>query len=478
MEKLKSVVGMTNKSVLYKGVREVMSTTGEYKASDGIRRVDDIKNFIERNNVHGFSGSGIRLRKQMSDLLNEAKKSEEELEYYSMELPPAENAQRTQIIGTLPTYEKAAKMFENQEGALLDFGAGLGEGAKKIGADSYEPFPREGFNPTFSDSTDIPSESYDKVTNLNVLNVVPRDVRDGIVQEIGRVLKPNGTAIITTRGKDVMKATGQKGPEENSIITSRNTYQKGFTQQELKSYIEETLGKGFTVKSIKLGPAGVMVTKAEAFADGGLAEGNLNEEMTPEYDETMDMPVEQPQQEVVVQAEAPQKPTIKMPEKKGKEPVKSEHDQYLDRLAFVESSNNTNAHNKASDALGLYQFVPSTWNNMVDRYMPELKQQKGDFMEFRRNPEVSRFMARKLMEENANILKRKGYKDTKGNLYLAHFAGPSGALKVLRADPNTPVEQVTTEGQRARNPNVFNKVKTAGQLARWAQVKMMLKKKK
>ena len=219
---------------------------------------------------------------------------------------------------------------------------------------------------------------------------------------------------------------------------------------------------------LKRGESGIV-----GFADGGLAEGNLNEEMTPEYDDTMDMPVEQPQQEVVVQAEAPQKPSIKMPEKQEK---KHYTDEYLDRLAFIESSNNTNAYNKNSKALGLYQFVPTTWNNMVDRYMPELKKQKGDFMEFRRNPEVSRYMARKLMEENQNILKKKGFNDTKGNLYLAHFAGPGSALKVLRSKPNTRVEDVLSKGQIARNPGVFNKVKTTGQLIKWAQTKMLLDK--
>lgn len=187
----------------------------------------------------------------------------------------------------------------------------------------------------------------------------------------------------------------------------------------------------------------------------------------------MDMPVEQPQQEVVVQAEQPQKPSIKMPPKQQK---KDHVEEYLDNLAMVESSGNKNAYAKTSGALGLYQFVPKTWESMVDRYMPELKQQKGDYMEFRRNPEVSRYMARKLMEENQNILKKKGFNDTKGNLYLAHFAGPGAALNVLRAKPNTPVEDVLSAGQIRRNPGVFSKVKTTDQLIKWAQSKILLEK--
>ena len=179
------------------------------------------------------------------------------------DLPPPEAAQKTQIAGTLPTYVKAKKELDSvkPEGKTLDFGAGLGIGAKEIDADSYEPFAREGFDPTFTKSTDIPSESYDKVTNLNVLNVVPKEVRDDIVKEIGRVLKPGGTAVITTRGKDVLTAKGRKGPEENSVITTSGTYQKGFTKAELEEYVKETLGEGFNIKRLNLGKAGVTVTK-------------------------------------------------------------------------------------------------------------------------------------------------------------------------------------------------------------------------
>ena len=179
------------------------------------------------------------------------------------DLPPASNAQRTQIAGTLPTYRKAADILNKEagEGTTLDFGAGLGLGAQEFGYDSYEPFPREGFNPTYTDPQEIPANSYDRVVNLNVLNVVPRDIRDNIVKDIGTALAPNGTAIITTRGSDVMAASGQPGPEPMSVITSRDTYQKGFKKAELVSYLQDTLGDGFVVRPLNLGPAGAIITK-------------------------------------------------------------------------------------------------------------------------------------------------------------------------------------------------------------------------
>jgi hypothetical protein len=186
-------------------------------------------------------------------------------------LPPAENASRTQIIGTLPTYEKAGNILRQQgaSGRGIDFGAGLGEGAKALGKDfdTYEPFAKN-WTPTYSKAADVPSDEYGQLTNLNVLNVVPREVRDEIVQDIGRVMQPGGMGIITTRGKDVMNAKGLAGPEPMSVITSRDTYQKGFNKDELEEYLKYMLGDNFEIGRLNLGPAGAMIKKK---AEGGLA---------------------------------------------------------------------------------------------------------------------------------------------------------------------------------------------------------------
>lgn len=184
-------------------------------------------------------------------------------------LPPAENAARTQRINTIPTYQKAGEMF-NQRGATgqaLDFSAGLGEGSKFLGPNTltYEPFA-QGWRPTFSKASEIPSEAFGKVANLNSLNVVPRETRDEMVLDIGRAMERGGHGIITTRGPEVMTARGIPGPEPTSIITSSDTYQKGFTKQELEDYLRYMLGEGYDVNRIKLGPAGAYIQKK---AEGG-----------------------------------------------------------------------------------------------------------------------------------------------------------------------------------------------------------------
>ena len=198
-------------------------------------------------------------------------------------LPPPENAARTQIIGTLPTYKKAAQEFEKRgaTGRGLDFGAGLGEGAKVMPGqfETYEPFAR-GWQPTYSDISQIPESAYNRLTNLNVLNVVPREARDEIVQGIGRSMEPGGLGILTTRGADVMKATGRPGPEPMSVITSRDTYQKGFTPTELQEYLKYMLGQGYDIERLGLGPAGALIRKK---ADGGLAQYAKGGHATPAW---------------------------------------------------------------------------------------------------------------------------------------------------------------------------------------------------
>lgn len=180
-------------------------------------------------------------------------------------VPPLENAQKTQLgASTLPSYEKAARVLGG-EGSFLDFGAGRGQGAAAIGADTFEPYPREGFSPTYTSAADIPDQSYNRLASLNVLNVMPRDVRDQAVSDIGRVLSPGGRAVVTTRGRDVLNAKGTPGDEPMSIVTTADTYQKGFTQPELRDYMQSTLGEGFTVSNLpeKIGQAGVLVERMQ-----------------------------------------------------------------------------------------------------------------------------------------------------------------------------------------------------------------------
>ena len=183
-----------------------------------------------------------------------------------VDTPPAETTQSTQRANTIGTYRKIKSKLK--EGNTLDYGAGLGLGTSILESDSFEPFPQTSFNPTYTDLNNIPADGYDNVVALNVLNVLPKARRNDAVRGIGRSLKVNGTAFITTRGIDVYgnkqnPARGTKGAEQGSIVTSNNSFQKGFTQTELAGYIQSILGSGFSVEAIQEGAVGVKVTRLE-----------------------------------------------------------------------------------------------------------------------------------------------------------------------------------------------------------------------
>ena len=204
-------------------------------------------------------------------------------------VPDASNAQRTQVATTTQTYVRSASILEDfGEGKILDFGAGRGAGAEAIDADSYEPYPRENFVPTFTDSTDIPSGSYEKIISPSVLNVVPKDVRNGIVTEIGRILKEGGHAVITTRTVQDVKGAKFKKPhssEENAFIVGKDestaTYQKGFSDKELREYLQQTLGDNFEVLPLPKAKDGKKVNGATALIRKKTQDAPSTPEPTP-----------------------------------------------------------------------------------------------------------------------------------------------------------------------------------------------------
>ena len=180
----------------------------------------------------------------------------------------------TQITGTEDTYIKASKMLG---GKVLDYGAGIGIGTDALRsngllADSFEPFPKnwEGkLPPTYTDSADIPSESYDSMVSFSVINVVDPDERKLLFREVSRILRPDGVALITGRTRQDVGAATTKIPhlEEGGYLIGkgkRQRYQKGFTQPELERYAKEVLGPGFTVeKNGMLNGASIKITKGK-----------------------------------------------------------------------------------------------------------------------------------------------------------------------------------------------------------------------
>lgn len=127
---------------------------------------------------------------------------------------------------------------------------------------------------------------------------------------------------------------------------------------------------------------------------------------------------------------------------------------FLMQKASAESSFNPTAKAKTSSATGLYQFIESTWLNMVKKhgdkfglgdYANKIEMKNGkavcasacdrkDILALRNDPEVAALMAGAFTAENKAHLQ----KNTKGDvgateLYFAHFMGAGGASKFLNS---------------------------------------------
>tara|TARA_R100001377_G_scaffold102_1_gene147 strand:- start:5107 stop:10044 length:4938 start_codon:yes stop_codon:yes gene_type:complete len=200
-------------------------------------------------------------------------------------------SQTTQRTNTVGTATKASTYLDSLgvEGRSLDYGAGKGLNARTNQIDdTFEPFPEDAFNPTFVSPNDVPEDTYGKIISTNVINVLPPDLRKQAVTKIGNALKTGGRALIQTwdagaakAGMASKKATIVKD-ETLAFTTSTGSYQKGFTKEELQTYVKEVLGENFEVSGVpsKQGISGVAVvitkksgkTSNKGYAEGGLVE--------------------------------------------------------------------------------------------------------------------------------------------------------------------------------------------------------------
>lgn len=168
----------------------------------------------------------------------------------------------TQVSNTVSTYRKVKdKHFKDVPAEdILDYGAGLGRASEEMGFDSFEPFPKGGFTPTYTDASQI-SREYTGVINNAVLNVLPRQQRVEAVRGIGKSLAVGGKAVVMARGRGFLKSLVNPKPYEDGVITGKDTFQKGFTKQELIDFIRSILGPDFKVSETSSGDVGVVVTR-------------------------------------------------------------------------------------------------------------------------------------------------------------------------------------------------------------------------
>ena len=112
---------------------------------------------------------------------------------------------------------------------------------------------------------------------------------------------------------------------------------------------------------------------------------------------------------------------------------------YMRKIFKAEAGNNPYARNKqkGQTAAGAYQFIKSTWLNMCKKY--GLSYSLDDRFDMQKATHVMQLFTEENRRGLRNFLKRE---PTHGELYLAHFLGLGGALKVLRHKDDEPLTNV------------------------------------
>ena len=154
----------------------------------------------------------------------------------------------------------------------------------------------------------------------------------------------------------------------------------------------------------------------------------------------------------------------------------------VDQIVTSELQGNPAARNPYSSAVGLGQFVEGTWLDLVKRHRPDIAASLNEkqILELRKDPELSRFMTGRYVEQNTSILAKRGLPITPGSIYLSHFAGPGGAAAILAAPENADAATVIANvdsrpgvtREKIVSGNPFMKNFTAKDLRNWADLKM------
>ncbi|MBX3534514.1 MAG: transglycosylase SLT domain-containing protein [Xanthobacteraceae bacterium] len=152
---------------------------------------------------------------------------------------------------------------------------------------------------------------------------------------------------------------------------------------------------------------------------------------------------------------------------------------YLLKTAYRESALNPSAQASTSSAVGLFQFIDTTWLATVKEDGPSFGLQaqanqiektadgqyfvrdpsvRAEILALRKNPEIAANMAAAFSKRNAEQIRSVlGREPTSGELYIAHFLGANGAKRFLQlraANPNASAASAFPEAARA-NKSIF-----------------------
>jgi hypothetical protein len=157
-------------------------------------------------------------------------------------------------------------------------------------------------------------------------------------------------------------------------------------------------------------------------------------------------------------------PALSPAQTAAQQPPTETENVFLDRLMMAESGGREDAKNPRSTALGPFQFLSSTFLDLMSRHFQATTDGKtaAEILAMRTDMRTAREAALVYTRENAALLIERGHEASAGHLRLAFLVGPYGAARVIGAEPATLVSQILGPGVIEANP--FMSGMTAQQL--------------
>lgn len=122
----------------------------------------------------------------------------------------------------------------------------------------------------------------------------------------------------------------------------------------------------------------------------------------------------------------------------------------------IGTEGNNAAKNPNSSASGIGQFINSTFIDQYRKQFGDLASTMNDaaILQLKSDVEVNKRLIDAYARENAVKLQNAGFDATSANLYLAHNYGSTGAINLLKADPNASAAGVLGASAVSANPNI------------------------
>jgi hypothetical protein len=125
-----------------------------------------------------------------------------------------------------------------------------------------------------------------------------------------------------------------------------------------------------------------------------------------------------------------------------------------------------------SSAFGIGQMLKGTFEGLASKAKPDNALYGKTFENYKQDINLQKEALTQYTANSKKRLEDAGIAATDSALYMAHFLGAEGAIRLLKSNESTALSQAVSAESMAANANVFGKLSTVGDLKKWADTKM------